>query len=95
MTRAAVGALRLESPVNVTSGCRRRTTASMSPAASAAISAPATSLWVSSATGSGADATARRAREANCRAAASLTPSTAAISANGTANPSCSTNATR
>ena len=55
MTRAAVGALRLESPVKVTSGCRRRTTASMSPSASAAISAPATSLWVSSATAGGAD----------------------------------------
>ena len=42
-----------------------------------------------------ADATARRAREASWRAAASLTPSTSAISPKGTAKPSCSTNATR
>ena len=53
MTRAAVGAMRFESPVNVTSGCRRRTTASMSPAARASISAPATSACISSATGGG------------------------------------------
>jgi 23S rRNA (uracil1939-C5)-methyltransferase len=88
-------ARRFESPVKVTSGCSSRTTASMSPAARAPMSAPATSLWVSSATGSGAEATARRARDANCRAAASLTPSTDAISPNGTPKPSCSTNATR
>jgi len=67
----------------------------MSPAASAAINEPATSLWVPSTTACGADDTARRAREASWRAEASLTPSTEAISPNGTAKPSCSTNATR
>ena len=40
-------------------------------------------------------ATARRAREASCRAAGTDVPSADAISSNGTANASCSTNATR
>jgi len=40
-------------------------------------------------------ATVLRARDANCRAVASLTPNTDAISANGTPKPSCNTNATR
>ena len=91
---ASVGAMRFESPVNVTSGCRRAITPAISPAAIAANSLPTTSLWLGSGFGR-ADATARRAREANCRADASLMPSTEAISPKGTAKPSCRTNATR
>ena len=95
MTRAAVGAMRFESPVNVTSGCRSATTAFMSPEAMAAISVPTTSSCEASRGGRAASATVRRARDASCRADAALTPSTSAISPNGTAKPSCSTKATR
>ncbi|CPC19234.1 Uncharacterised protein [Mycobacterium tuberculosis] len=64
----------------------------------AAISRPTTSLWAGSGSPdirAGCAVTALRARDASWRAAASLVPSTSATSANGTANPSCSTNATR
>ena len=93
MTCGAVGARRFASPVNVTSGCSSSTTAATSPDAIAASNFPTTSACSSA--GFGAPATVRRARDASWRAAAGVTPSTSAISENGIAKPSCSTNATR
>ena len=95
MTRAAVGALRFESPVNLTSGCNNATMASRSPDAMAAMNAETTWSCDASRAGTGCSASVRRARDASWRAVAVVVPSTSAISENGTANPSWSTNATR
>jgi len=82
---------------NTTSGSSAASSASKSPPREAARKASTTSRWrVRSASGTVATpCTRRRARLASCLAAPGERPTTAASSSNGTANMSCSTNATR
>src|SRR5262249_18872792 len=81
---------------STTSGSSTATSAAKWPSRAAAKNASTTARWRDrSASGTFAPCTRRRARLATCRAVVGERPTMAAISSKGTANMSCSTNASR
>jgi hypothetical protein len=84
------------SAYSTTSGSSNSRSASKSPPRDAARNASMTCRWrVTSESGAAAPCTRRRARLASCHTATGVRPTIGAISSKGTANMSCSTNATR